>query len=107
MIPIGTPLPATTPVTVRFDILWRALPAMSDTILTSVLHTFPAHAAGAEQYDAVEFETDLAGIAAPAKAGDELILRFTVTGGSSSAVYVANGDGSNSNGRIPSLTLPH
>lgn len=95
----------TQPVTVRFDILWRVLPK-TDTILASVAHSFVPHPAGANQYDAVEFDADLPGIAAPAKAGDELVLRFTVTGGAGGALYIPNGDGSDTNGRIPKLTLP-
>jgi hypothetical protein len=55
----------------------------------------------------VEFELDIAAIAANAQPGDQLVLRFTTTGGPDGTFYVPNGDGTASGGRDPSLTLPH
>ena len=49
------------------------------------------------------FETDLVGMAAPAVAGDLLVLRFTTVGGGS---YTPNGDGAFAGARDPNLTLP-
>jgi len=92
----------TKAVDVRFDIVWRATRG-SDTVLATASHHFDPPAAGPGQFDAVEYETDVAGIAAPAVPGDQLVLRFTVTAGSG---YIPNGDGALVNGRIPNLTLP-
>jgi hypothetical protein len=65
-----------------------------------VTHTFPAG-------NGVQFETDLAGAAAAAQPGDELIYRFTnVSATGSGTSYTPNGDGALVGARIPSLTLP-
>ena len=94
----------TQSVDVRFDIIWR--PANGgDTVLASATHTF-APPSPPNQFGAVMFETDLAGIAAPAAAGDYLILRFTTVGGAPGASYTPNGDGAFAGARDPNLTLP-
>ena len=90
---------------VRFDIIWRPAGG-SDTVLAMVTHTFDPPPASAGRYDAVMFEADLTGIAAPASAGDSLVLRFNTIGGATGAFYIPNGDGSASKGRDPNLTLP-
>jgi hypothetical protein len=92
-------------VDVRFDIIWRTA-AKKDTVLAMVTHTFAERPAGPTQGDAVAFETDLAGIAADARAGDELLLKFTVTRGPDDGNYTPNGDGPFAKGRYPNLTLP-
>jgi len=85
-------------VDVRFDIVWRTAAGVSTT-LASTTHTFPPGRG-------VAFETDLEGIAAPASAGDFLILRFTNVGGATDSTYTPNGDGALVGARIPNLTLP-
>jgi len=87
-------------VNVRFDIVWRQ--GSTDTVLATVTHPFTPPPPP-NQYNAVAFETDLVGIAAPASPGDLLILRFSTIGGAS---YIPNGDGSLAGARDPNLTLP-
>jgi hypothetical protein len=83
---------------VRFDIVWRTAGGV-ETVVASTTHTFAAGRG-------VQFDTDLAGIAAPATPGDKLILRFTTVGGGALASYTPNGDGALVGARVPSLTLP-
>ena len=90
--------------TVRFDILWRS--AGRDVVLATTTHTFEPHPPGPGQSDAILYETDLAGIAAPAGPGDQLVLKFTTTSGAPGAYYIPNGDGALVNGRTVNLTLP-
>ena len=55
----------------------------------------------------MEFETNLTGVAAPAQAGDLLVWRFSASNAApGSFAVIPNGDGPNSSGRIPNLTLP-
>lgn len=90
----------TTHVNVRFDIIWRS--GATSTTVASVTHTFDPTAGGT-----VPFATDLAGAAVgPLSAGDQLILRFTTTGGDAGASYTPNGDGALVGGAVPNLTLP-
>jgi hypothetical protein len=92
-------------VDVRFDVIWRR-PSAADTVLASAMHTFTERPAGPTHDDAIAFETDLTGVAANARAGDELVLKFTVTGGDRDGNYTPNGDGPFAKGRYPNLTLP-
>jgi hypothetical protein len=92
-------------VDVRFDIIWRNAQKV-DTVLATAMHTFEERPAGDAHYDAVAYETDLPGIAANAKAGDLLVLRFSVVSGEPEGNYTPNGDGPFAKGRYPSLTLP-
>jgi len=68
-------------------------------------HMFAPNPPGPTQFDAVAFDADLAGVAAPAQAGDRLVLRFNNVGPETGA-YTPNGDGSLVGGRVPNLTLP-
>jgi hypothetical protein len=95
----------TKAVTVRFDILWRR-GGGGDVVLATTTHAFEPHPAGPNQFDAILFETDLAGIAGPASPGDSLVLAFTTLSGDTGAYYIPNGDGAFVNGRIVNLTLP-
>jgi hypothetical protein len=92
---------------VRFDIVWRDQ-AGTETILGTAMNTFGPSVSPTPipSCNAVKFETDVAGIAADAAPGDQLILRFNTVGGASNAYYIPNGDGSATGGRYPSLTLP-
>jgi hypothetical protein len=87
---------------VRFDIVWRG--TGGDTVLATVTHDFEPHGDGS--LNAILFETDLQGIAAPAVPGDQLVLRFTTVSGPTGAYYIPNGDGALVNGRTVNLTLP-
>jgi hypothetical protein len=92
-------------VDVQFDVLWRNSTGR-DLVLATARHTFAEPPAGPAHDDAVPFETDMAGVAAAAKAGDKLVLKFSVTGGDPAGNYTPNGDGPQAKGRYPSLTLP-
>jgi hypothetical protein len=87
---------------VQFDVLWRH---GTDTPIVSWTHHFDPPA----QIAAVKFDADATGAAVPAEKGDELVLRWSVPGpdgGAGALAFQPNGDGSRSNGRIPSLILP-
>ncbi len=85
-----------------FDVLWRDA-AGTDHPLASVSHHFDPQPAG---FNAVQFEADAPGVAAPARSNDHLVLRFTAQGAGTGILYIPNSDGANAMGRIPSLTLP-
>lgn len=85
--------------TVRFDIIWRSGPR--DVVLATSTHTFVPTGG-----NAILYEADLAGIAAPAAPGDQLVLKFTTTAGEPGAYYIPNGDGALVGGRTVNLTLP-
>lgn len=93
------------PCDVRFDVLWTT--ASSETPIATFRHHFdPAPAPN--QFDAVGFDGDADGVAAPAHAGDYLVLRISIesTHPPGTYQYIPNGDGIYAQGRIPSLTLP-
>jgi hypothetical protein len=92
-------------VDVRFDVIWRDA-ARRDTVLATAAHTFVERPAGPTQNDAVAFETDMTGLAADARPGDQLVLKFSVVGGDPAGNYTPNGDGPLAQGRYPNLTLP-
>jgi hypothetical protein len=92
-------------VNVKFEIIWRDS-ADRDTVLASTMHTFVGRPPGPNQYDAILFETDLPGIAAPARPGDQLLFKFSVPSGDMNGNYTPNGDGPAVKGRFPSITLP-
>lgn len=94
----------TKQATVRFDVIWRS--GGGDVVLATATNTFVPHPAGPGQFDAIQYETDLAAAAAPAAAGDKLVLRFTTTDAEAGGYYIPNGDGALVNGRTVNLTLP-
>jgi hypothetical protein len=61
-------------------------------------------------YAATLYDDDATGIAIDAAVGDLLVWRWSVTAGAADAsfagVIIPNGDGTSSNGRFPSITLP-
>jgi hypothetical protein len=90
------------PVDMTFTLLWRD--GGGDHPIATWMHHFDPPASG---FDAVPYEEDQPGVDAPAKKGDLLVLRFSAASTSTgSNLFVPNGDGSNSSGRIPNLTLP-
>jgi hypothetical protein len=91
---------ALAPVDMRFDVLWRS--GGVDRVVVSFLHHFdPMRDASATRLD-----LDANGEAAPAKAGDLLVLRMTASSTIAGAAFIPNADGEHANGRIPSITLP-
>lgn len=98
-----------TNVTVLFEARWRragALDDRADVVLFSVQNTFARDPDPDRAFRAVPFQTQVSGQAAAASAGDRLVLRFTALRGDSGAVFVPNGDGAITYGRIPRLDLP-
>jgi hypothetical protein len=87
-------------VIVRFDIIWKS--GATEMTVASTSHTFNPTNNGT-----VGFDADLAGTAVDPLPGDQLILRFSTTGGDAGASYIPNGDGAAVGGRVPNLTLPH
>jgi hypothetical protein len=75
-------------------------------VLATATHTFMERPAGPTHDDAIAFETDMTGIAADARPGDLLVLKFSVTSGDPMGNFTPNGDGPTANGRYPNLTLP-
>jgi hypothetical protein len=88
-------------VDVTFDLVWRR--GATDTPLA----TWTAHYdAIAGNFDAQPFEYDEDGPAIDTLGGDQLVFRYTASAGSPLDSYIPNGDGVNSHGRIPNITLP-
>jgi hypothetical protein len=92
-------------VDVQFDVIWRN-GAGRDLVLATARHTFNELPPGPGHDDAIPFETDMTGLAAAARAGEKLVLKFSVTGGDLAGNYTPNGDGPQAKGRFPNLTLP-
>jgi hypothetical protein len=93
------------PCDVQFDVLWRR--TSGDTTVASFSHHFEVPPPP-DQFNAVAFDGEADGIAAPAVTGDHLVLRFSVTSSHPAGTkqYIPNGDGGDALGRIPSLILP-
>ncbi len=90
------------PVDVRFEIIWRE--DAGDHLLATFDHHFDPQPPG--NFDAATYEETVDGPAAPAHAGDQLILRYQATGATQAMSYIPNGDGASHNGRIPFIDLP-
>lgn len=91
----------TKSATVRFDLIWRG--DGGDLVLATATHTFVPVAGS---FNAIRYEADLEGIAAPAAPGDRLVLRFTTTAADAGGYYIPNGDGALVNGQTVNVTLP-
>jgi hypothetical protein len=88
---------------VTYDVVWRDSKGTEHPI-TSWTHHFDPQPSG---YTAVQFEADAMAAKASASANDTLILRMSAQGDPSvSMLWIPNGDGAKTMGRIPSLTLP-
>ncbi len=90
-------------IDVTFDLIWRS--GGTDTMLaTWMAHYDPL---GGGNYDAQPFEYDEDAPAIDWVKGDQLVFRYTGANATTTAeCYIPNGDGVNSNGRIPNITLP-
>jgi hypothetical protein len=91
---------------IRYEVLWRR--AGSDTSLVEFRHHFDPQVSPGGWY-ATNYDGDGMGIAADARAGDQLVLRMSVSDnsdGGTGTVFIPNGDGPLTHGRIPSLILP-
>ncbi len=90
------------PVDVTFDLVWRH--GSTDTPLTSFTEHYDALGGG--NFDAQPFEYDQTAPAIDFAAGDKLVFRYTGMNATVEQAYIPNGDGANSHGRIPNITLP-
>jgi hypothetical protein len=89
------------PVDVTFEVFWRD--ATGEHPIASWQNHFDPQPTG---YNATAFEADAPGLAAGAKANDQLVLRFKAAGTGTGILYIPNGDGAKAQGRIPTLVLP-
>ena len=93
------------PVDVTFDVIWRDTSNVDHPIV-SWTHHFDPQPSG---FNAVQYEDNALGAAVPAKGNDQLVLRFSAPAGGypdGTMLWIPNGDGSLTQGRDPSLTLP-
>ncbi len=89
-------------VDVTFDLVWRS--GATDTVLAEwTAHYDPI---GGGNYDAQPLEYDETAAAVDTLKGDQLVFRYTADSLCPLDSYIPNGDGVNSNGRIPNITLP-
>jgi hypothetical protein len=89
-------------VDVQFDLVLRR--GGADTTLVTWMEHY--NAIGGGDFDAQPFEYDETAPAVDFQAGDQLVFRYTGSNGAASETYIPNGDGVNSKGRIPNITLP-
>ena len=57
-------------------------------------------------FDAQAYDATAQGPAVTFVEGDQLVFRYTGTGGTATMAYQPNGDGASRNGRIPFIDLP-
>lgn len=94
----------TASIDVAFTLIWRR--GATDTMLAQWMkHWDPL----VGSFDAQAYEVDMAAPAVDYQPGDQLVFRYAGNGapGTLSEAFIPNGDGRNSNGRIPAITLPH
>jgi hypothetical protein len=89
-------------VDVQFDLIWRR--ATTDMPLASWTEHYEPLGGG--DFDAQPFEYDETAPAITFQKGDQLVLRYTGSNATTAQSYIPNGDGVNSKGRIPNITLP-
>ena len=89
-------------VDVQFDLVWRR----GATDMPLVTWNEHYEAIGGGNFDAQPFEYDEQAPAIDFKDGDQLVFRYTGTNAATPQSYIPNGDGVNSKGRIPNITLP-
>jgi len=88
-------------VDITFDLIWRS--GGTDTELATWSAHYDPLPVG---FDAQPFEYDETAEAIDWQKGDQLVFRYTATNATVQEAYIPNGDGPNSNGRIPNITLP-
>jgi len=93
------------PVDVQLTLIWRHASGADDTTLAQwVQHWEPLPNS---QYDAQPYEVDETAPAIDYEAGDQLVFRYAAMNTTTAEAFIPNGDGKHTNGRIPSITLPH
>jgi hypothetical protein len=61
---------------------------------------------GSMHFEAQPYEVDMAAPAIDYRSGDLFVFRYAASNTIGNNAFIPNGDGRNSNGRIPSITLP-
>ena len=89
-------------IDVTFDLIWR-----SNGTDTTILHWTDHYDPTPGSFDAQPHEYDETGMAIDAHLGDQLVFRYSGANATVTEAYIPNGDGPNSNGRIPHFTLPN
>jgi hypothetical protein len=91
----------TASVDTTFTLIWRR--GSTDTRIALWTKTWEPIAGN---FDAQAYELDVAASAIDFQRGDQLVFRYEATRASGPQAFIPNGDGVNSHGRIPSITLP-
>lgn len=94
----------TASIDVTFALIWRR--GTTDMTLAQWMkHWDPL----VGSFNAQAYEVDMAALAIDYQAGDQLVFRYAGNGPPNvlANAFIPNGDGRNSHGRIPAITLPH
>lgn len=94
----------TAPIDVTFSLIWRR--GATDTMLAQWMKHWDPRIGS---FEAQPYEVDMAAPAIDYQRGDQLVFRYAGNGPPTilAEAFIPNGDGRNSNGRIPAITLPH
>lgn len=93
----------TASIDVTFSLIWRRGPA--DMLLAQWMKHWDPRVGS---FEAQPYEVDMAAQGIDYKPGDQLVFRYAGNGppGTLAEAFIPNGDGQNSHGRIPAITLP-
>lgn len=93
----------TASIDVTFSLIWRR-GATDMTLAQWMKHWDPL----VGSFNAQAYEVDMAAPAIDYQPGDQLVFRYAGNGPPNilAEAFIPNGDGRNSNGRIPAITLP-
>jgi hypothetical protein len=94
----------TASIDVTFSLIWRR--GTTDMMLAQWMKHWDLLIGS---FNAQPYEVDVAAPAIDYQPGDQLVFRYAGNGPPDvqAEAFIPNGDGRNSNGRIPAITLPH
>lgn len=91
------------PVDVTFDLIWRR-DGVDMVLATWTEHYEPLPGVN---FDSQPYEVDMPAQAIDFEPGDQFVFRYSgMNTATMSEAWIPNGDGTNSNGRIPNFTFP-